>query len=54
MIGRARTGIKFFVYGLLIGLFFAPRSGEETRGRVLAWANQTIKDTLGNVTGGNG
>lgn len=52
MIGRARTGLKFFVYGLVLGLLFAPRSGEETRGRVLGWANQAIKDTLGGVTGG--
>lgn len=52
MIGRARAALKFFVYGLLIGLLFAPRSGEETRGRVLAWANQVIKDTVGGVSGG--
>lgn len=52
MIARARTALKFLVYGLLIGLLFAPRSGEETRSRVLAWVNQTIKDTLGGVTGG--
>lgn len=52
MLGRARTALKFFVYGLLIGLFFAPRSGEETRAQVLSWANQTVKDVVGNV-GGN-
>ncbi len=51
MIGRARTALKFFVYGLLLGLFFAPRSGEETRARVLAWFSQTVKDTVGGVTG---
>ena len=54
MIGRARTALKFFVYGLLVGLLFAPRSGEETRGRVMAWANQAIKDTLGGLGGGGG
>ncbi|MDP9357011.1 MAG: YtxH domain-containing protein [Chloroflexota bacterium] len=54
MIGRARTALKFFVYGLLIGLFFAPRSGEETRSRVLAWANQAVKDTMGGISGGEG
>ncbi len=54
MIGRARTGMKFSVYGLVLGLLFAPRSGEETRGRVLGWANQVIKDALGGVTGGQG
>ena len=52
MLGRARTALKFFVYGLLIGLFFAPRSGEETRSQVLAWANQTFKDVVGNAGGG--
>jgi gas vesicle protein len=52
MIGRARTALKFFVYGLLIGLLFAPRSGEETRGRVMAWANQALKDTMGTIGGG--
>jgi gas vesicle protein len=52
MLGRARTALKFFVYGLLIGLFFAPRSGEETRAQVLSWANQTVKDVVGNVGGG--
>jgi gas vesicle protein len=52
MIARARTALKFFVYGLLIGLLFAPRSGEETRGRVFAWANQAVKDALGGVSGG--
>ncbi len=47
MIGRARTALKFFVYGLLAGLMFAPRSGEETRSRVFVWVNQAIKDTVG-------
>ncbi|MEJ7763803.1 MAG: YtxH domain-containing protein [Thermomicrobiales bacterium] len=53
MIGRARTALKFFVYGLVAGLFFAPRSGEETRSQVFAWANRTVKDVVGNVSGGN-
>ena len=51
MIGRARTALKFFVYGLVLGLLFAPRSGEETRGRIFAWLNQTVKDTVGGLTG---
>ena len=54
MIARARTALKFFVYGLLVGLLFAPRSGEETRARVMAWANQAIKDTVGGAMGGGG
>lgn len=28
---RLRTAAKFFTVGLLVGLLFAPRSGEETR-----------------------
>jgi hypothetical protein len=47
MIGRARTATKFFVYGLLVGLLFAPASGQETRSRLLTWAGQTVKDLLG-------
>ena len=52
MIGRARTALKFFVYGLLIGLLFAPASGAETRGRILTWASQSVKDILGLSDGG--
>jgi gas vesicle protein len=53
MIGRTRTALKFFVYGLLVGLLFAPRSGEETRARVAAWAGQSVKDVMGGVTNDN-
>jgi hypothetical protein len=49
MFGHARTAVKFFVYGLLIGLFFAPRSGAETRAQVMEWAS----DALGSVLGGS-
>jgi hypothetical protein len=47
MIARTRTAMKFFTYGLLIGLLFAPRSGKETRGRVLSWASESAKSFLG-------
>ena len=47
MVGRARTGMKFFVYGLLVGLLFAPSSGEETRGRIISWAGRSVKELLG-------
>jgi gas vesicle protein len=47
MIGRARTALKFFTYGLAVGILFAPRSGAETRAMVLDWVNQTIKGTIG-------
>jgi hypothetical protein len=47
MITRTRTAMKFFTYGLLIGIFFAPRSGKETRGRILSWASDNAKSFLG-------
>jgi hypothetical protein len=37
MFERARVALKFFVYGLLVGLLFAPASGAETRRRLLGW-----------------
>lgn len=52
MISRTRTAFKFFVYGLLIGIFFAPRSGAETRAKVMAWVGQAAKDAMNGVLGG--
>jgi len=43
MIGRAKTAAKFFTYGLVVGILFAPRSGAETRAAAIDWVNQTIK-----------
>lgn len=54
MIGRARTGIKFFVYGLVGGLLFAPKSGAETRKQVMTWVSGTVQETMKNVSGGSG
>lgn len=53
MIGRARTGIKFFVYGLVGGLLFAPRSGAETRKQVMTWVSGTVQETMKNISGGS-
>ena len=53
MLGRSRTAVKFFVYGLAIGLLFAPRSGEETRSRLIGWIGDTISGTMKGVSGGN-
>lgn len=47
MFGNARTAVKFFVYGLLIGLFFAPRSGAETRAEAIEWVTGSIKKLMG-------
>lgn len=54
MLGNARTAMKFFVYGLVLGLLFAPRSGEETRKELIGWVTGTIQDTVKNVTGAGG
>ncbi|MDQ3780425.1 MAG: YtxH domain-containing protein [Chloroflexota bacterium] len=54
MISHARTAMKFLVYGMVIGLLFAPRSGEETRARLMEWAGETIKETMGGIGGGGG
>ncbi len=47
MIARMRTAMKFFVYGLAIGILFAPRSGKESRSAAISWVNRTLKETLG-------
>ena len=47
MIARMRTAMKFFVYGLAVGILFAPRSGKESRIAAIAWVNRTLKETLG-------
>ncbi len=49
MIRNARTAVKFFIYGLIAGLMFAPRTGEETRKELMRWFTQSIKG----VTGGS-
>ena len=46
MIGRARTAAKFFVYGLIVGVLFAPRSGAETRAQLIDWASNAMKNVL--------
>jgi hypothetical protein len=52
MLGNARTAMKFLVYGLILGLMFAPRSGAETRKEVMGWVSGTVQETVRNVTGG--
>ena len=47
MFGQARTAAKFFVYGLLVGLFFAPRSGAETRSEAVDWVMNAVKKFAG-------
>jgi gas vesicle protein len=49
--GNIAGKLKFFVYGLLIGLFFAPRSGAGTRKELLSWFTSTVQDTVRQATG---
>lgn len=51
MFKHTRTALKFFVYGLLLGVFFAPRSGDESRKRFISWITGTAKDAVSQVTG---
>lgn len=43
MIKNMRTAVKFFVYGLIAGIMFAPRSGNETRQELMNWFSSSIK-----------
>ncbi|HWV23139.1 MAG TPA: YtxH domain-containing protein [Thermomicrobiales bacterium] len=47
MIKNMRTAVKFFVYGLLVGLMFAPRSGAENRKELMNWVSGAVKDVVG-------
>ncbi len=52
MIRNARTAVKFFVYGVIVGLMFAPQSGSQTREKFFGWIGETVQDTVSTVTGG--
>ena len=52
MIRNARTAVKFFVYGVIVGLMFAPQSGAETRRQLMGWVGDTLQETVGTITGG--
>lgn len=38
--------MKFLVYGMLIGIAFAPYSGKETRSRVTGWFASSVRDVI--------
>ena len=42
MIARGRIALKFFVYGLVLGLLFAPASGSDSRSRLFEWIGDHV------------
>lgn len=51
MIRNARTAVKYFVYGLVLGLLFAPRSGADTRKELLGWFTGSVREAVNSATG---
>ena len=51
MIRHFKTAFKFFVYGLAVGLLFAPRSGAESRRELVNWLTGTAKEAMGGNSG---
>jgi len=49
MLSRMRVALKFMTYGILIGVFFAPRSGADTRHEVMS----KIGSMAGGLFGGS-
>jgi len=46
MLRGIRTAAKYLAVGVALGLFFAPRKGEETRQELLDWARNTAGDLV--------
>lgn len=49
MIGRTRVGFKYLFWGLVAGVLFAPRSGKETRAKVLNKLGGVFDTVLGMI-----
>lgn len=47
MIGRTRVGFKYLVWGMMVGILFAPRSGKETRAKLLNKLGSALNTVLG-------
>ena len=43
MLGRIRAGAKFFTVGVLVGLMFAPESGESLRQRLVSDVGSLVR-----------
>jgi gas vesicle protein len=52
MLRHTRTATKWLVYGLILGILFAPASGKETRKDIMGWASESFGDAVKAVTGG--
>lgn len=46
MTSRTRVRFKYLFWGLVIGAFFAPRSGKETRAKFLGKAGSAVDFVL--------
>lgn len=47
MLSRMRVAFKFMTYGMLLGVFLAPRSGAETRREVGNWVGSLTRGIFG-------
>ena len=47
MFSRARVATKFFTYGLIVGILFAPGSGAENRERLKSWVQEQFQQFRG-------
>ena len=50
MLDRFRTAVRFFVYGVIVGVLCAPASGKETRSRLMGWLAMTVEDLVPGAT----
>ncbi len=47
MLSRMRVALKFMTYGVLLGVFFAPRSGAQTRQEIGNWVGSLTRGLFG-------
>jgi hypothetical protein len=47
MIGKTRVGFKYLFWGMVVGVIFAPRSGKETRSKLLDKLSHAASSLLG-------
>lgn len=47
MIGKTRVGFKYLFWGMIAGVLFAPRSGKDTRSKLLDKLSHAANKILG-------